>query len=187
MTLQSGFLQTFIQVLSFIFENGVNYPLRLLLWEGGFFFYLSGGGGNFFTFPPKRSHINHAIAWVAWCLNTLYLCVWFKVGRMLTCLNWRKWSSFAQWKNYSLVLKSPSKTRQNWCDTTAPDVHKHSQLVSVFSFALWNGQTLINLFLYVFVYWSLHAIVKCSIFFVCLFFLNWLFVVDGGGDFGFGL
>ncbi len=153
-----------------------------------FFFIWVVEGGIFLLSPQKRSHINHAIVWVAWCLNTLYLCVWFKVGRMLTCLNWRKWSSFAQWKNYSLVLKSPSKTRQNWCDTTAPDVHKHSQLVSVFSFALWNGQTLINLFLYVFVYWSLHAIVKCSIFFVCLFFLNWLFVVDGGGggDFGFG-
>ncbi len=74
MILQSGFLQTFIQVLSFIFENEVNSPLRWLLWEGGFIFLFEWWRGEYFAFSPPK--------YVIKCL--IMLCIFvFTTGQLL--------------------------------------------------------------------------------------------------------
>ncbi len=72
--LQSGFLQTFIQLPSFIFENGVNFLLRLLLWEGGFLFLFEWWRGEYFDFYIRK--------YVIKCL--IMLCIFvFTMGQLL--------------------------------------------------------------------------------------------------------
>ncbi len=75
MILQSGFLQTFIQGLSFIFENGVNSLLGDSCGREDFFFYLSCEGGNFHTFFLQK--------YVIKCLIMLYIFV-FTMGQLLS-------------------------------------------------------------------------------------------------------
>ncbi len=61
-------------VLSFICENGVNSPLRLLLWEDFFFLFEWWRGEYFDFFPPKK--------YVIICL--IMLCIFvFTMGQLL--------------------------------------------------------------------------------------------------------
>ncbi len=58
----------------FHFENGVNFPLRLLLWEGGFLFLFEWWRGEYFDFYIRK--------YVIKCL--IMLCIFvFTMGQLL--------------------------------------------------------------------------------------------------------